>query len=148
MTCASVVADGLHGTSGGAGCPVSPWVRVPQLFLSSVLLRCCAVTSGEEADAETGLPAVSVGPCVYQALDPCTARRTPSSSLLPSDETGCADSICGVSRGWEGTGAPCRAAVRSLPQGGGLRSQALFWLVIKRRLVSLVPVLLTFPVVL
>ena len=77
MTCASVVADGLHGISRGTGCPVSPWVRVPQLFLSSVLLRCCAVSSGEETDDETGLPAVSVGRCVYQALDPLHGTADP-----------------------------------------------------------------------
>lgn len=94
-------ADGAprrHRGSGVSCEPLGP--RAAVVFLSSVLLRHHGVCSGEETGDETGLPAVSVGPRVYQALTtllfspPWTpAWRTPSSSLLPSHETDSADGV-------------------------------------------------------
>lgn len=99
---------------------------------------------------------MSVGPSVYQALtlllfSPpwAPAQWTPSSCLLPSYETDCADSVREGSGVWEGGGGSVRGAASSGSSGAGhtLRSQALFCSVhpVKLRVVSLVPVLLTFP---
>ena len=108
-------ADGAprrHRGSGVSCEPLGP--RAAVVFLSSVLLRHHGVCSGEETGDETGLPAVSVGPRVYQALTtllfspPWTpAWRTPSSSLLPSHETDSADGVVRRLGGWEGGGGPC-----------------------------------------
>lgn len=133
VTCASVVADGAPWRQRGSGVSFEPLgPRATVVFLSSVLLRHHGVCSGEETGDETGLPAVSVGLRVYQALTtllfspPWTPERwTPSSSLLPSYETDSADSVLEASGGWEGGGGPCAVLPSSVSsRAGRTRSEA------------------------